>query len=199
MKFRINLATQPYENARRFFLLWGIVLVAVGLFSAALVYGAVSGWRNAHGIRSKIAAERQTLEKLSEQEKQDLAILNRPENKDVHERSSAINAVIHRKQFSWTRIFADLESLMPGRLHVVSLTPQVTESNEIELRLQVAGDARDKAIELVQRMEKSPEFRHAQIVAETNAETKTGASDTVQFEISALYVPVEAPAAEGGQ
>jgi hypothetical protein len=199
MKYRINLASQPYENARRFYRVWGLALIAAALFTAAMVYAAVAGWQSAHGVRDKITAERQTLKKLDAQEASDLAILDKPENRDVRDRSAPVNLLIRRKEFSWTRIFADLEKLMPPRLHVVSLTPVVNDANEIELRMQVAGDSRDKAIELVQRMEKSKDFRHAQIMSEFMAEAKSGPGDTVQFEIAALYVPPVQAQPEGGQ
>ncbi len=196
MKFRINLATEPYESARRFFLLWGLVIAAVALFTVGLVYGAATGWHSARGLRGKIAAEQQTLKTLNQQEAADLAILNQPENRDIHLRSVALNSLIHRKEFSWTRIFADMEKLMPARLHVVSIVPRVTPNNDIEIHLQVAGDSRDKAIELVQRMEQFPDFRDPRILSENMAPGNAAtAGDAVQFEISALYVPSSPTAA----
>ena len=207
MKFRINLASEPYENARLFYMRWGSVLLALAVLTGALVLVAVSGWRNAHGLSGKIAAERANLDKLNRQEQQDIAILNRPENRDVRDKSQVLNGLIRRKEFSWTLIFSDLEHIMPTRLHVVSITPQLDQNNDIEVKMVVAGDAREKAIELVQNMEKSREFRRAYITSESDtrrepggAQAGTQAGDTVQFDITAQYVPV-APAApeKGGQ
>jgi hypothetical protein len=198
MKFNINLATQPYESARRFYLLWGLALVAIALFTAALIYGAVSGWRNAHAISRHIAAERQHLKDLQARENADLAILNKPDNRQVRDKAQVLNALIRQKEFSWTLIFSDLEHLMPARLHVLSITPKLNKDNEIEVRMQVAGASRDKAIELVQRMEGSREFRHAQVLAENNNSPRFGQSgDLVQFDITALYVPAALRPAEG--
>jgi hypothetical protein len=190
MKFKINLATQPYENARRFFLLWGGGLAAALLLSAALVYGAASGWRNVHGVSQHIAAERANLDKLKAQESADLAILNQPENRSVREKSLVLNGLIRRKEFSWTLIFAEFERIMPARLHVLSITPQVNENNDIEVRLAVAGDSREKVIELLQRMEQSPEFRNPRVLTETNAAAHNMQSgDVIEFQITAIYVP----------
>jgi hypothetical protein len=201
MKIRINLASEPYENARQFYLRWGSLLLAMAVLTGALVFGAVSGWRNAHGLSSKIAAEQANLDKLNRQEQQDIAILNKPENRDVRDKSRVLNGLIRSKEFSWTLIFSDLEHLMPARLHVLSITPQRDVNNDIEVHMVVAGDSREKAIELIQNMEKSREFRHAQVVAETETRREqagTQAGDTVQFEIIAQYVPV-APAAAAAQ
>jgi type IV pilus assembly protein PilN len=197
MKFKINLASQPYENAQRFYLLWGAVLLVVAALTGALVYGAVLGWRNTHAMSQRVAVEKATLDKLNQQEQADIAILNQPENRDVKDRSLVLNGLIRRKEFSWTLIFADLEQLMPTRLHVISIKPQLNFDNEIEIHMTVAGDSRDKAIELVHNMEQSREFRHAQVRSETNVPVEQGrgqGGDTVVFEISAQYVPV-APSA----
>ena len=194
MKFRINLASEPYESARHFYLLWGSLLLAAFVFSAALVFAAASGWRNAHGLSGKIASERANLEKLNRQEQQDIAILNKPENRDVRDKSQVLNGLIRSKEFSWTLIFADLEHLMPSRIHVVSIVPQLDANNDIEVHMMVAGDSREKAIELIQNMENSREFRRAYIMMENEIHTSAQAGDTVQFEITAQYVP-QAPAA----
>lgn len=193
MRFRINLASHPYENARRFFLQWGAALVALFIASGLLVFAAAKSWRVSHSLTRSISDERARLEKLNTQEKADLEILNKDQNRDVRERSQAINALILRKEFSWTRIFSDLEKIMPTRLHVIAITPQLTPSDEIEIRMQVGGDSRDKAIELLQNMEQAPDFHGARMISETTA-VKGSTGDQVTFEISALYVPSVAAA-----
>lgn len=205
MKFKINLASEPYENARRFYLRWVSLLLAVAVVTGALVYVSGYAWRNAHAINRKIAAERSNLDRLNRQEQADIDILNKSENRDVHDKSQVLNGLIRRKEFSWTLIFSDLEHLMPARIHVVSITPQLDKSNEIEVHMMVAGDSRDKAIELVHNMETSREFRMAKIVTENDARREDSGpqGDTVQFEITAQYVPVApvAPSApeKGGE
>ena len=203
MKFKINLASEPYENAGRFLLRWGALLLVLVALTGVLIYGAVLGWRNAHAINRKIAAEKVNLDTLQRQEQQDVDILNKSENRDVRDKSQVLNGLIRRKEFSWTLIFSDLEHLMPTRLHVLSITPQLDRSFDIEIHMTVAGDSRDKAIELVHNMETSREFRHAQIVSENDSRHDGGAQagDAVQFEIIAQYVPIppSAPAPAGAQ
>ena len=196
MRFKINLASQPYENARRFFLEWGAVLVALLVLSGLLVFAAARTWRANHALSRSIADEHARLDKLNDQEKADIDILNKPGNRDVRERAQAINALILRKEFSWTRIFTDLEKMMPARLHVVSIAPQFNESGAIEIRMSVAGDSRDKAIQLVQNIEKAPDFQSPRILSETTASKERPATqgDNVEFQISAIYVPSAAQA-----
>src|SRR5438552_5858984 len=141
MKFKINLASEPYENAGRFYFRWGSLVLVLALLTGALIYGAVLGWRNAHSVNRRIAAEKANLDKLNQQEQQDIAILSKPENRDVRDKSQVLNALIRRKEFSWTLIFSDLEHLMPTRIHVVSITPQLDKNYDIEVHMMVAGDS----------------------------------------------------------
>ena len=194
MRTRINLATRPYENVRRFWLLWGLALVVALLVTAALSYAAVRGWRESHRVQRLVAQERDNLGKLNLEEKKDLELLNSPQNRDVRLKSEFLNSLLLRKGFSWTQIFSDLEKVMPDHLHVLSITPKVNDDGEIELHVNVAGDSRLKAIELVQNMERSKAFRDAAVVAEANTDTREArtAGDTVQFQISAIYQPFAA-------
>jgi hypothetical protein len=52
----------------------------------------------------------------------------------------------------------------------------------------VAGESRERALELVRRMEQSPRFRQPQVVAEAAEPPGQNAGDNVQFDISTLYV-----------
>ena len=52
----------------------------------------------------------------------------------------------------------------------------------------VAGESRDRALELVRKMESSQRFRQTQIEQESTQAGQTP-GDNVQFDISALYVP----------
>lgn len=193
MRFKINLASQPYENARRFFLQWGIVLAALFIVSGLVVFASARSWRISHSLSRSISEERGRLDKLNAQEKADLEILNKEQNRDVRERSQAINTIILRKEVSWTRIFSDLEKILPSRLHVTSITPVLTQSDQIEIRMQVGGDSREKAIEFLQNMEKAADFRATRLTFETAAQ-KGSTGDPYSFEFIALYIPAAAAA-----
>ncbi len=52
----------------------------------------------------------------------------------------------------------------------------------------VAGESRDRALELVRKMEGSQRFQQTQIEQESSRPGQTP-GDNVQFDISALYVP----------
>ena len=83
---------------------------------------------------------------------------------------------------------------MPPRLHVVSISPQLDEDNQLALKIIVAGDSRDRAIELAKRMEDSRRFAQTLILREAQIQSQTG--DTEQVEIAAIYIPEPPSAAD---
>jgi type IV pilus assembly protein PilN len=187
MRVTINLASQPFEDAQRFVRQWTLTLGLVGLLTLVLVVGAVlrlRSWsveeRRIHDLQAQLA---QGDREIGQAE----AFLNRPENRDTRDKSLILNDLIARKAFSWTEVFSDLERIMPPRLHVVSIRPELTPDNQLELRMMVAGESRERALELVRHMEQSPRFRQPQIVAEAREEQPQDPGDRVQFDITALY------------
>ena len=56
------------------------------------------------------------------------------------------------------------------------------------LKMTVAGDSRDRAIELARRMEESRRFSQTNIISERTRQASTN-GDTEQFDIAAVYIP----------
>lgn len=187
MRLDINLASQPYEDARRFWLRWGVALGAVSILTLALVAITITEWFAARYDHATIASYRVQIAQRDAIREQAQAYLNRPENRSTRDQSQFINELIERKSLSWTHVLEDLEQVMPARVHLVSIQPQLDDDNELQLKMIVGGDSRDKAIELAQRMEESKRFSQTYIETEHTATEGTG--DKVEFLINGVYVP----------
>jgi type IV pilus assembly protein PilN len=198
MRVDINLASQAYEDARVFWLRWGGGLVALGILTLLLFIMTVNGWVGARKDRQLIR-QYEAQSAARDKEKADAqALLNLPQNSSTRDRSQFLNDLFQRKSFSWTKAFEDLEQLMPPRLHVVSIHPELAPDNELEIKLIVAGDTREHALDLVSKMEASQHF-HETYIEEENSSPGGGTSgDTVQFHITALYVPEIGSISPGG-
>jgi type IV pilus assembly protein PilN len=184
MRLDINLATRPYEDAREFWGRWGLGVGVLGLGTLLLLGFAVQGWIRAGRDRQEIRQlQRQIAERDSERGKAQ-AFLDLSVNRSTRDQSQFLNGLIQRKAFSWTRVFEDLERVMPSNLHVVSLRPEINDQNQMQLDMKVAGDNRLAAVELVHRMESSRHFQAAQLVQETAGE---GAGVTAS--VIAVYIP----------
>jgi type IV pilus assembly protein PilN len=198
MQININLATQPYEDSSRFWTYWGTGLALLGLATALLVFLAGTSFMNASKDRAQMSKLRTEIAAYDQDKGRAEAILNQPQNRTLRDRSRFLNELFQRKAFSWTRVFEDLERVMPARLHVVSIHPDMSADNGLEIKLVVAGDSREQALDLVRKMEGSKRFKQTQIESERSEATATSNGDRVQFDISALYVPSAEATASGG-
>ena|SRR5246127_2635094 len=187
MRLDINLASQPYEDARQFWMRWGSAVVALGLLTLVLLAADITGWVNARRDRTAIAQKRAMIAERDRIRANAERILNLPENRSTRDQSQFLNELIERKAFSWTRVLENLEKVMPPRVHLISINPQLDEDNQLGLKMTVAGDSRDRAIELARRMEESRRFSQTDIVSERSE--RSGAGETEMFDIVAYYIP----------
>jgi type IV pilus assembly protein PilN len=193
MRLDINLASQPYEDARQFWLRWGTALAAATILTLALLTITISDWFAARRDHATIANYRAEIAQRDRKRQQAEDFLNRPENRTTRDQSQYLNGLIERKSLSWTHVLEDLEKVMPPRVHLVSIHPELDDDNQLLLKMLVAGDSRERAIELARRMEESQRFTQTYI--ETEHAAAVGSGDTVQFNITGVYVPDTTPPA----
>jgi type IV pilus assembly protein PilN len=192
MRLNINLASQPYEAARFYRRRVGALVLALAVLTALLAGYIVYQRAQSRGINQQLAQVRGEIKGLDFEDAQARALLNKPANRDIADQSEFLNQLFARKALSWTRVFTEMEKLVPPNLHVVSMKPEYTKTNDLMLRVVVATDSRDRAVELVRRMEKSNHFRQAQVMAEavtSNSSDQSAGPGNIQFDIAAIYVP----------
>jgi len=192
MRIDINLASQPYEDSRRFWTYWGTGLALLVIATGMLVFLAVTGFMNARRDRQQISNLGSKLAAFSQEKNHAESMLNQPQNRVIRDRSRFLNELFERKAFSWTRVFEDLERVMPAHLHVISIHPDLsTDKNEnnMQIKLVVGGDTREQALDLVRKMESSKRFKQTKIDSERFATENSSTTDRVQFDINALYIP----------
>ena len=191
MRININLASNPYEAQREYTRRMGLLLAGLAVLTVGLLGYIVYQRSQTRDVDQQIAAAREEIARLDDEKAKALAMLNQPQNRDVADQSQFLNNLFLRKSLSWTRVFTEMEKMMPPNIHVVSMKPEFNRENQLVLRVVVATSSRDKAVELVRRMEKSPHFRTPQVEAEnTLGEGNAGpAGGNIQFEIASVYVP----------
>jgi type IV pilus assembly protein PilN len=192
MRFNINLASQPYEAARHFRRRMSAIVAGLALIAVMLLGYIVYQRVHSRDINRQLSDVRKEIDGLNQEEGQARAILNKPQNRDVADQSEFLNQLFARKALSWTRVFTEMERIMPYDLHVVSMKPEYTKTNDLMVRIVVATGSRDRAVELVRRMEKSSHFHQAEIVAENvtaNVGDQSAGPGNIQFDIAALYLP----------
>jgi hypothetical protein len=171
----------------------------LSLLTLLLVYMAITGFVQANRERATIAGLQARIAAYDQDKSSAEAMLSLPQNRVVRDQSRFLNDLFQRKGFSWTKVFENLERVMPAHLHVVSIHPDMSKENNLEIKLVVAGEAREQALDLVRKMEGSKCFNQTQIESE-RSETQPVNGDRVRFDISALYIPcgLGAEATSGG-
>ena len=158
MKVPTNLATQPFRKDRP-------ILFAAGLVGLLLVITLVVLISLALADRRRSADTRQIVRRLdkqiqhagSEQAALD-TLLRRPENAEVLDRSLFLNSLLFHKSISWTRLFADIEKVLPPNVRLINIRPQVLSESAVYLEMYVGSDSQPPVIDLLLRLESSELF-----------------------------------------
>jgi hypothetical protein len=183
----LNLASQPFHNER----LPVLALAAAGL--AVLALTLQHAWLLRELLPGRTSAARQEVAALeaksvllrSEARAPRVA---RPEAAKVAE-WGLIKDLVDRRAFSWTLLFAQLESVLPDGVHLVSIAPNPRKG---ELLLDVAAVTRspEDAREFVRRLEGREEFDDVYLREE-------GERGDVRFTMKYRPTPTRAASAPG--
>lgn len=192
MRVNINLATQKYEDAREFYTRWGTAVALAVLITAGLGALTWSVFSSTEQDRQRSSDLRRQIAEVEEAKGRNEAVLNRPENQDARDQARFWNDVIDQKALSWTRLFSDLEKIMPARAYVQSVKPTLETDKRLKLELTIGGEKHENAVELVRRMEGSERFRLPVIKSEQTASPARG-QNYFQFLIETYYTPAAAP------
>jgi len=170
IRIPVNLATEPFRRDRP------IIVGAIALSVVLLGVLALQGY-TIWSERNQAADTRLFLDRLNrqmrtitvEQQKLDIT-LNQPENAEVLERSLFLNLLINHKAISWTKLFADLEKVIPADVRLVTVRlPQVDSESHVLLDMTVAAKESTSILEVVRRLESTPQFRDPQVLSEQPA------------------------------
>lgn len=158
MRIPINLASQPFRRDRAVVI--GLSAVAVLLVITLGILGSIirMDMHNKRlSARDLAVAQRQLDQVLREQRRVD-AELHKPQNAAILERSVLLNDILMRKGISWTRIFSDLEKVLPYNVRINQIRPQVDSKNHIFLQMIVGADSPEPVLDFLAKLEGSDVF-----------------------------------------
>ncbi|MGQ0760902.1 MAG: PilN domain-containing protein [Acidobacteriota bacterium] len=183
---KLNLSSTPFRNRA---LPWTVTAI-VTLFSViALVF--IAKWTFDTNAQAQTAArdvaqlrqEAETLNKRAEEIRSTLTAEQKQALKSAH-------TLVGRKQFSWSRLFADLESALPGSVRVTRITVKGVRTQDARtvtnLELVVASKNAATVTQMIEAMERQGIF-HAELVSQ-NSERGRGESGQ-EYEMNVFYAP----------
>jgi Tfp pilus assembly protein PilN len=189
MKTRFNLATSPLENNRRFMAgagALGFLALAAFVFLSVHTYRT---WRSNRAIREDIA--HLTAQISAGERDQDALreVLKSKAAADIISRSVYLNGLISERAFPWTKIFADLEHILPAGVHVISISPQRDKDGNVNVVLSVGAQDDSAILKFLQSLEASPAFSNVQVTSEPRPtrELTQGSNDKVLLALEVRY------------
>lgn len=185
MRIPINLASEPFQPRRPVIaaaLLAGVLLAA--LLGVLVWLGLEERSRLAHTREAIRRLEAQSRALAAEQARLE-AVLRRPQNAEVLEHSLFYNSVLYRRGISWTRLFEDLEEVMPHQVRLISVRPQVNARNEVLLDMVVGAESSEPVVALLTRLESSPRFGETYV---HNRLPPSQSEPLLRYRISVKYV-----------
>jgi Tfp pilus assembly protein PilN len=158
MRVPINLASEPFRRDRQVYV--GSAFAGLALVAALIVLVSLSSTerREKHETQASLDRVNRELKSLrGEQVKLD-AQMRQPGNEVALDRIVLLNELIKLKSTSWTKIFSDLEKVVPENVRILSIRPSINSRDEVFLDMQVAADAPEQVIAFILKLEGSDVF-----------------------------------------
>jgi Tfp pilus assembly protein PilN len=183
---KLNLSSTPFRNRA---LPWTVTAV-VTLFSVlALVF--IAKWTFDTNSQAQAAArdvaqlsqQADALNKRAEEIRSTLTPEQQRALKSAH-------SLVDRKQFSWSRLFADLESALPGNVRVTRITVKGVRTQDARpvtnLELVVASKDAATVTKMIEDMERQGIF-HAELVSQDAARARGESGQ--EYAMNVFYSP----------
>ncbi len=155
----INLASEPFERTRLMLVTSAIAaLLLIGLLALQISL-TVNEQGQAAELRETIAGLKRKERALDSEQMRLEGVLRQPDNAEVLSRSRFLNDLLYAKGISWTRMFDDLEKVMPFNVRLISIRPQAAAQNAIQLDMVVGAESAEPVVQMLVRLEGSPVFR----------------------------------------
>ncbi len=185
MKVRLNLATSPLENDRRFVFGYALVGTVAVIALLALSWRAYTIRKANESRRVELAQIESEIARLTDQ-RQDLeAFFNDSKVVEIRDRSAFLNALIEERSFPWTRIFMDFENLLPEGARVTSISPRLVQGH-VDLHLKIGATSDEAGMKFLRALESSRSFSHIALMSETRPERPSDV-DRVYYELNVWY------------
>jgi type IV pilus assembly protein PilN len=158
MKIPINLASNPFRRDRAMMVASLVVCSLLVATLGLLANLALQDRRQIADVQREVKNLHQQINDLNvEQAKLD-AVVKKPENASVLERSVFINTLLRRKGISWNQIFTDLEKTIPYNVKIVRVHPTIDAQGRVMLDMVVASASPIEVMQMFHSLAESPLF-----------------------------------------
>jgi hypothetical protein len=186
MKLRLNLATAPLANKRPFLAAAGLCGTLGVLLLLLLSHGAYKSWRANRDLRAEIAHWETEIRANKQRQATLQEYFRSPQAQQVLDRAAFLNSLIDQRSFPWTKIFMDLEPILPPGVRVINISPKLVNGKAL-VTISIGAASDDGKIKFLESLEKSPAFSKVQVQGERHQDQVTSTSDKITLELTAWY------------
>lgn len=186
MKVPINLASEPYENLRPWRTGAWLAATVLVILAAVVVWTERENRNQTQSLSQQISGLEREMRDLRQEEELLEQWLETPQVRALRDRSAFLNSLILRKSLSWTRLFMDLEEILPERAQIVSIQPSLNEAQEAVLNLTVAAATMGPLVEFLKNLESSPQFG-SPVVASQRYPSERTQDGNISMGVTARY------------
>jgi Tfp pilus assembly protein PilN len=186
MPTKLNLASKPFSNRS---LPWVIttVLVVVSLISLVFILRAT---RRANTLAAVVQADLNELHRQENDLRQRVEQVKSSLSPEQQRTLEATHVLVDRKQFSWSLLFADLESALPGNVRVKRIAVKgvstIRSETIADLELTVVANSSATITDMIGDMDNAGKF-HAELLSQ-NAQRGRGETGA-EYELAVRYRP----------
>lgn len=184
VRIPLNLSSEPFRKDRPILAASVATAVLMLVILGFLVTNILRNRDAARESREAMAETESQLKRINSEYARLEAELRKPENSAVLERSAFINSLLQRKGISWTRMFEDLDKVLPGTVRLVAVRPYVTGDNAVQLDMIVGSQSPGPVIELLRRLENSQVFGATSLL---NSSPPTQNEPLYRYRVSVNY------------
>jgi type IV pilus assembly protein PilN len=164
VRLPINLSSEPFRRDRPMLVASGVCTVLLAALLGVQTFVIVSERAQVKDSRVAVDQMNAQLRAINAEQSQLDQTLRQPANAEVLQRSLLLNTLVERKSVSWTRIFADLESVMPHNVRLIQVRlPQINSRNAVLLDMVVGAQAPEPVIDFLKKLQGSPLFGPATV------------------------------------
>ncbi len=158
LRVPINLASEPFQKTRR--VVVASAAISVVLLGTLGLLIAISAMESGQAAQLRLTAGRlqARLGAVAAEQTRLEGVLREPANAEVLDRSAFLNSLIYAKAISWTRLFDDLEKVMPHNVRLLAIRPTATGQNQIRLEMTVGAESGEPVIQMMKQLESSSQF-----------------------------------------
>ena len=190
MRVHLNLATKRLETHRRFLAVSGIAALVAGLLFVVLGNHFYSARKMDAELRARTEEIRSKLAKLDDQRAELDNYFTHKDVADLRDRAAFLNSIIDARSFDWTRMFMDLERILPAGVRVISIEPK-QEKGRIQVKLRIGASNYDAKLKFQQGLEGSRVFSEVRELSETQPGLSGNVgSDPLVVELTAVYTSI---------